>query len=90
MAKRKRHSEEQIVRILREAESTGQPLIEFIRSKGISEQTFYRWRRKYGGMTVSDASRLKELEQENIRLKKLVADRDLELDVMKEIVAKKW
>lgn len=88
--RKKRHSEEEIVRILRSAETSGIPLGEFIRKQGVSEQTFYRWRNKYGGLTESEASRLKELETENARLKKLVAERDLELDVMKEIVKKNW
>ena len=57
---------------------------------GISEQTFYRWKRKYGGMEVSDARRLKELELENHRLKRLLAERDLAIEVMKEIQQKKW
>jgi putative transposase len=60
------------------------------RKHGISEQTFYRWKQKYGGMEVSDARRLKELEQENARLKRLVAERDLAIEVMKEIQHRKW
>ena len=88
--KTKRHSTEQIIGILREAETCGKPIQEFVRDKGISEQTFYRWRSKYGGVDVKDARRLKHLEHENLRLKKMVAERDLELDVMKEIAAKKW
>ena len=85
-----RHSTEQIIGILREAETCGKPIQEFVRDKGISEQTFYRWRNKYGGMDVKDSRRLKELEDQNLRLKKLVAERDLEIEVMKEIAAKKW
>ena len=88
--KTKRHSTEQIIAILREAETCGKPIQDFVRDKGISEQTFYRWRSKYGGMDVKDSRRLKELETENMRLKKLVAERDLEIEVMKEIAAKKW
>jgi len=88
--KTKRHSTEQVIAILREAETCGKPLQDFARDKGISEQTFYRWRKRFGGVDVKDARRLKELEQENLRLKKLVAERDLEIEVMKEIAAKKW
>jgi putative transposase len=60
------------------------------RKHSISEQTFYRWRQRFGGMSVPDAVRLRELERENARLKKLVAERDLEIEVMKEVAAKKW
>lgn len=88
--KTKRHSAEQIIAILREAETSGKTIQEFSREKGISEQTFHRWKRQFGGMDVKESRRLKELETENLRLKKLVAERDLELDVMKEIAAKKW
>jgi len=88
--KTRRHTTEQIIAILREAESSGLPAEEFARSKGISTQTLYRWRSRFGGVDVKDARRLKELEQENTRLKKLVAERDLEIEVMKEIAAKKW
>jgi len=88
--KTKQHSTEQIIAILREAETCGKPIEEFSRDKGISMQTFYRWKKKYGGLEVKDARRLKELEQENLRLKKLVAERDLEIEVMKEIAAKNW
>lgn len=88
--KTKRHTTEQIIAILREAETCVKPIQDFVRDKGISEQTFYRWRNKYGGMDVKESRRLKELEQENLRLKKLVAERDLEIEVMKEIAAKKW
>ncbi len=85
-----RFTEAQIITILREAE-TGQTTIEALcRNHAIGEATFYRWRSKYGGMDASDAVRLKELERENTRLKKLLAERDLEIEVMKEINAKKW
>ncbi len=88
--RKSRLTEEQIIRILREAE-TGQTTIDALcRTHGIAPQTFYRWRAKYGGMEPSDAARLRELERENARLKKLVAERDLEIEVMKEIAAKKW
>jgi putative transposase len=88
--KQKRFSEEQIVGILHEAERGAQPLAELCRVRGISEQTFYRWRRKYGGLNERDIQRLKELTAENARLKRLLADRDLEVDALKELLAKKW
>ena len=86
--KRKRHSVEQIMRILREAE--GHEIAQICRENEISEQTFYRWRRKYDGMELSDARRMKELEEENRRLKSLVADQALNIQVIKEVNAKKW
>jgi putative transposase len=85
---KKRFSEEQIISILREAEQPGGTAQEVCRRQGISEQTFYRWRRKYGGLGVSEAVHLRQLERENARLKKLVAERDLEIEVMKEVLAK--
>jgi putative transposase len=88
--RRSKFSEEQIIRILRDAEASGLKAASASRKHGISEQTFYRWKQKYGGMEVSDARRLKELELENARLKRLVAERDLAIEVMKEIAAKKW
>lgn len=82
-------SQEQIIRILEQAE-TGQTTIQALcRQHNISEVTFYRWRKKYGGMSVPEAQRLKELEKENARLKRLLAERDLELDAAKELLAKK-
>ena len=86
--KRKRYSVEQIMRILREAE--GQEVAQVCREREISEQTFYRWRRKYDGMDLSDARRMKELEEENRRLKSLVADQALNIQVLKEVNSKKW
>jgi putative transposase len=88
--KAKEFSESKIIKILEEADNGNETVPELARRHGISQWTFYRWRRKYGGMSVSQAARLKELERENARLKKLVVDRDLELEVMKEIAAKKW
>jgi putative transposase len=85
-----RFKEEQIIRILREAEANSTTAVEVCRQQGISEQTFYRWKRRYGGMEVSDARRLRELELENQRLKRLLAERDLAIEVMKEIQQKKW
>lgn len=87
--KGKRYSEEQIVRILKEVEG-GKPVAEVCREHGVSEQSVYRWRTKFGGMDVSDVQRLKQLEDENSRLKKLVADQALDIQLLKEINAKKW
>jgi putative transposase len=85
----KRFSAEQIIGILKEAEA-GMPLAEITRKYGIAEGTYYRWKAKYGGLEVSDAKRLKELEEENRRLKRLVADQALDLQVLKDVCAKKW
>ena len=87
--KGKRFSEEQIIRVLKEAES-GVPLADLLRKHGISDATFYRWKSKFGGMELSDAKRLKQLEDENRRLKKLVADQALDIQLLKEISSKKW
>ena len=84
---RKRFSPEQIITMLREAEvllNQATPVAEDCRKLGISEQTYYRWRKEYGGMRVDQAKRLKELEQENSRLKKLVADLSLDNAILKE------
>ncbi len=86
--KQKRFSEEQIVRILKEAEAGQVPIVELCRKHAISEFTFYRWRRKYQGLTVSEARRLRELEKENLRLKQLLANRDLEIEAIKEVLRK--
>jgi putative transposase len=88
--KKKRFSEEQIIKILKEAEQSGREIRELSRQHGITEQTFYRWRQKYGGLSLSEAQRLRQLERENSRLKRIVADRDLEIDAMKELLEKKW
>ena len=85
----KRFSEDQIVRILREAETGGKNIADVCRAHGITETTFYRWRRKYGGLDTSDVQRLNELTTENARLKRLLAERDLEVDALKELLAKK-
>lgn len=86
---KKRFSEEQIIGFLREAE-TGLPEAELCRRHGFSEASYYLWRNKFGGMSVSDAKRLKELELENTRLKRLLAESMLENEVTKEALRKKW
>jgi len=86
---KKRHSVEQIIRILREAEN-GLRGLDVARKYNISEQTLYRWKKKYGGMDVSEARRLKALENENLRLKKKLAEAILDNDLLKEINSKKW
>jgi putative transposase len=82
-------SEEQILHLWRQAERGEQPIGVLCRELGISEQTFYRWRQKFGGMTVPANQRLRELEKENVRLKRLLAERDLEVDALKVLLAKK-
>lgn len=86
---KKRFSEEQIIGFLREAES-GLPVKELCRRHGFSEASYYLWRSKFGGMTVSDAKRLRELEMENTRLKKLLAESMLEIEITREALRKKW
>jgi putative transposase len=88
--RRGQFTQEQIIRILEQAERGEERIAAICRAYGISEVTFYRWRKKFGGMTVSEAHRLHELERENARLKRLLAERDLELDATKEVLAKKW
>jgi putative transposase len=86
--KKSRYSEEQIVRILREADQGN--LSEVAKRHGVSEASIYAWRKRFLGMNVDDVRHLRSLEIENGRLKKLLAERDLEIEVMKEIAAKKW
>jgi transposase len=77
-----------MVAIMREADR--EPVSVVAKRQGISEQTIYTWRKRFGGLQLSDVRRLKQLEVENVRLKKLVAERDLEIEVMKEVAAKNW
>ena len=85
----KRFSEEQIINILKESDA-GMPPAELCRKHGISQGTYYNWKAKYGDMTVSDTRRLKELEQENGRLKKLVANQALDIQMLKEVCSKNF
>jgi putative transposase len=87
--KRSRFTEEQVIRILKEAEA-GAKVKELIRKHGISEHTFYRWKAKFGGLGLSEARRLRSLEDENRRLKKAVADLTLDNQALKEVLGKKW
>ncbi len=85
---RKRHTPEQIIRKLREAEvelAKGQTTVDVARKLGITEQTYYRWRKEYGGLRMDQAKRLKELEKENSRLKKLLAEQALDNAILKEV-----
>ena len=86
--KKSRYSDEQIVRILREADKD--PVPEVAKRHGVSEQSIYGWRKRFTGTAVDEVKELKNLTQENARLKKLLAERDLEIEIMKEITAKKW
>ena len=85
---KKRYSEQQIAFVLRQEES-GTPVVEIVRKMGISEATFYRWKKKYAGMGMAEVRRLKELEQENRRLKQLVADLTLDKHMLQEVLSKK-
>jgi putative transposase len=84
-----RFTEEQIVGILQEHEAEGQTA-ELARRHGISRETLYRWKRKYGGLQVADARRLKQLAEENRRLKRVVADQALNIQVLKDVLGKEW
>lgn len=87
--KRARFSEEQIIGILRQAEA-GVRVVDLCRQHGISDATFYKWRSKFGGMSVPDAKRLKQLEEENARLKKLVGEQALDISVLKDVLSKNF
>ncbi len=91
--KRRRHTPEQVIRKLREAErllGEGKTIPEAAKELGVSEQTYHRWRNRYGGMKANDAKRLKELERENQQLKRIVADQVLENQALKEIARGNW
>lgn len=87
--KRKRYTSEQVVSILKETEA-GLGIAETCRKYGVSQGTFFRWKAKYSGLEVSDVQRMRELADENGRLKKLVAEQALALDAMKAVLQKKW
>ena len=87
--KKSKWSVEKIITILQENEA-GVSASELCRKHGMSDATFYNWRKKYGGMSVSDARRLKELESENARLKRIVANKELEIDALKDVLSKNW
>ena len=86
--KKTRFSEEQMVKILREADKT--PVAEVAKKHGVSDVTIYAWRKRFGQLQAVDVKRLRQLEAENAKLKKLVAERDLEIDLMREVAVKKW
>src|SRR5947209_12372816 len=91
--KRRRHTPEQVVRKLREAErllAEGKTIPEVAKALEVSENTFHRWRAQFGGMKADDVKRLKELERENTRLKRIVADKELEIDALREISQGNW
>lgn len=89
LMKKTRFTEAQIIGILNEQEQ-GIKVADLCRKHGISDATFYNWKSKYGGMKVDELKRLKELEQENARLKKIIANQSLDIDIMKDVISKKW
>ena len=86
---KKRYTEEQIIRAIKQHEA-GAKVDDLCRDMGISQGTFYNWRSQYAGLEVNEAKRLKELESENIKLKRLLAEKMLEVEAMKDVVSKKW
>ena len=87
---KKIYADEQIVGFVREAEKTEVTIAEFCRQKGFNEGTLYKWKKRFGSMQVAKVKRLRELESENARLKRLLAERLIEIDAMQELLAKKW
>lgn len=91
--KRKKHTPEQIVKKLREAEldvAKGAAVADVARKLGVSEQTYYRWKQQYGGGQADQQVKVKELERQNARLKKIVAEQAMDIDALKDIASKKW
>lgn len=86
---KKRYTEEQIIKAIKQHDA-GSKVADICRDLGISEGTFYNWRSKYAGLEVNDAKRLKDLESENHRLKRLLAEKLLEVEAMKDVLSKKW
>jgi putative transposase len=87
--KRKRYTEEQIISLLKQHEA-GRTMVDLAREHGIAENTLYRWKSKFGGMEVSEAKRLRDLEAENAKLKRLLAEAELDKAAMKEVIEGKW
>jgi len=87
--KRSKYTDEQILAIVKEGEA-GRKVADLCRTPGITEQTYYRWKAKYGGMELSEMQRLKQIEDENRRLKQIVAEQTLDIQALKAVVAKKW
>ncbi len=87
--KGKSHSQEKIISVLKEADA-GVPIKDLCRKHGISDATFYNWRKKYQGMEVAEAKKVKKLEDENARLKKIIGDMAIDIQMLKEVVSKKW
>lgn len=88
--KKKRFTEEQIVKMLRQTEQAGQTVAQVCKAYGVSEQTWYRWKKQFGQMAVTEVRRLRVLEKENGRLKRLVAERDLEIDALQEVLKRNF
>jgi len=87
---KKSYTDEQIVGFVREAEKTEVTIAWFCRQRGFNEGTFYKWKKRFGSMQVAKVKRLREVEAENARLKRILADRMIEIDAMQELLAKKW
>ena len=88
--RKSRFSDAQIVAIVRESEREGSTVAQVAKKHGVTETTLFRWRKRFGGLDPNQAGELRRLQQENARLKKLVAERDLDIEILKEINAKKW